>query len=144
MAIEAVEIRVATLTLDATDIDALFATPITIVDAPGAGLVAVPLAIVPRLQKSASTWNASRNLVVRYNGDTTNLIQTGTTILLGQAHTDQLYSAACVSTHTPSNNFNPANKALEVTWETGDVGGGPANTTVKLWLLYRLDSYLYS
>lgn len=142
MAVLGSEIRVATLTLDNADIDALFGTPVTIVAAPGAGLVAVPLAVAVRMTKSAGTWSASRNLQVQYDGTTANLIQ-NITILLAQAQTEQLYLAARVSTYTGANNFNPSNTAIEVTLQTGDVSGGPADTVLKISLLYELVPSLY-
>lgn len=145
MALLSSDIKVATLTLTNAQLLALFATPVTLVAAPGTGKVIVPLAVHARLQRGTIAYSASRNLQIQWSGDTTNLIQTISILFAngGGASLDQFFTAARASTVTGTNNFDPSNRAIQVTIQTGAITLGQAADTLKIVLLYEEITSLY-
>jgi hypothetical protein len=140
------DVRVATLTLTQSQIDTLFATPVEIVPAPGAGLIVKPIAVCCRLQRGTVAWSNSRNLQIQWTGNTANLVQ-AVSILFANgpgATLDQFFAAAAVATLTGTNNVDVSNRALEVTIQTGDISGGNAGDTLKINLLYEIITELYT
>jgi hypothetical protein len=139
------DLFVATLELNATQIDTLFGTPVEFVPAPGAGLLAIPVHVVARLTRGTTAWNNSRNLLIHYNGDTSNLVQLVSVPFAASngSTLDQFLQAARTGSHTPSNNFNPSNRAIMAAIATGDIGGGSADTILRLSMLYEVIRSMY-
>jgi hypothetical protein len=127
------DVRAATLELTGAQIDTLFGTPVTIVAAPGAGLVVVPIQVVARLVRGTVAWSNSRNLQIQYDGDTTNLIANVTILFAngGGSTLDQLFHASRATNYSGANNFNPSNTPVEVTIQTGDISLGSASDRLR-------------
>ena len=144
MAILSAKVKVATLTLTAAQLDTLFATPVQIIPAPGAGKVAVVISAHCRLQRGTTAYT-SRNLQIQWTGLTTNLIQTISILFANGPGSalDQFFSAARASTLTLTAGVDPSNRAVEVTVQTGDIGAVAGSDTLKVVVLYEEVPSLY-
>jgi hypothetical protein len=145
MAVLSARVKVATLTLTNAQLLALFATPVQIVPAPGAGKVIVPISCHARLERGTTAYSASRNLQVQWTGLTTNLVQTISILFANGpgAVLDQFFTTARTATLTLTAGVDPSNRAVEVTIQTGAITGGSSGDTLKIALLYEEVPSLY-
>ena len=144
MSVLSARVKVATLTISGTELIAIFGTPLTIVPAPGAGKIAVPITAHCRLQRGTTAYSASENLTIKWSGIATNLIQS-VTILLANGPggvLDQFFNAARLSTLTLTAGVDPSNRAIQVSLQN-DVNAGSASDTLKVVLLYEEVPSLY-
>jgi len=129
---EAVELTNAQLII-------LAATPVEIIPAPGAGLVAVPLQLIARLTRGTTAYSANRDLRLEYVGSATNLIQTLSILFAdGAAATrDQIFHALRASSFSGGAAFNPSNLAIELTLSS-DINNGNASDLLRVSVLYEI------
>lgn len=133
------DLRAARLDLTNAQLVVLFATPVELIPAPGAGLVSVPLMAVARLVRGTTAYDASRNLVLNYATDTINLLG-AVTILFANSPggvLDQLFHVRRSTSYTGANNFNPSNRAINVTLDA-DISLGGVNDLLRLNVLYQV------
>ena len=143
MSLVSAHIDIGFVTLDVTDIDTLFATPVTLVAAPGAGIALVPLTMTARRTQSTGVWSAVRALQVQYSGDTTQLSRAMSFFWTSVGTRDEFGSELLLQTLSGANNFDPSNKALELTFTVGDMTPGASDTLLRVHLLYAKISGLY-
>jgi hypothetical protein len=125
-----------TITIDTSQWDVLDATPLTVVPAVS-GKILVPVAWAQSTVKNAGAWAVSTvALRLRYNGDTSTIINSLDTGLgLAAAGTiPGSEMALTIGPFTPGG-FDPVNKALMVDTGTSVSTGGTrtAATTLTLW-----------
>lgn len=117
-------------------IRALGGTPITIIPAPGAGLVAVPMSITIEKDASAGVYVGNPSLVVRYSGIGTNLTNAAYALTFTST-TD------ANATHTASYdllNATPSNTAVVLTHTAAEMTGGNSANTLRVTAMYYTTS----
>lgn len=119
------------------EIDTLNATPITIVPAPGVGLVNIPILWAIHVSKAVNPWSTTSNFRLRFSGIATDLCAT-IAASLTSAGAIELYSngiaqAFAISASDPTNKPLVVDLAADVTQNTG--GAASAEVEVAYYIL---------
>jgi len=133
------DVRAATLDLTNAQLIALFGTPVEMIPAAGAGTVIVPIAVVARLVRGTTAYSASTNLILVYATDATTLNNTISVLFANGPGgvLDQLFHGRRATTYTGPNNFNPSNRAVNITLAV-DINAGGADDLLRVNVLYEV------
>jgi hypothetical protein len=119
-------------TLSSAEILAGFATPISIVAAPGAGKYIRVLSALYRLNFGTAAYAAANTSTIHFTGSTANLVTANTAILPGTANAINQVSAIAATFATGSD--DPVNKAVE--WSVSGNNPTTGDSTIDVYLTY--------
>ena len=124
--------NLATVNLTAAQIQAMFATPVSLVAAPGANRVLVVDAILLRARRTATAFTGGGALSIRYHVTTATVLATpAATLLTGAAGTqDTLFGP---NTGDPNGITLPENEGLDLTNLTGAFAAGTGTLSAYVW-----------
>lgn len=125
-----------TLSISEAQLETLFSVPVTVIAAPGAGKVIVPIAW-HILTIVGTSYSNAPTAAIRYAGSATNLFSTAN-ITLHLTGTTTYRSIASVSVLSDPT-FDASNKAVIVALSADPTGTGVA--TAKVTLVYTVEDY---
>jgi hypothetical protein len=125
-------LNLATANLTATQIQAMFATPVSLVAAPGANKVIVVDKILLRSRRTSTAFTGGGALSIRYHVTTSTVLATpAATLLTGAAGTqDMLFG---MNSGDPNGITLPENEGLDLTNLTGAFAAGTGTLTAYVW-----------
>lgn len=125
-----------TVSLSSANILGMYATPVTVIPAPGAGKVILIDNVLLSHTHSGITYTGGGTTRLQYTGATDNLLTTGFSSVLNQASDSLEYCVATRNTSYGSPTGMAANTAVQITNATGAFATG--NGTAKLFINYRI------
>ncbi|MGH9238628.1 MAG: hypothetical protein ACRD3G_11380 [Vicinamibacterales bacterium] len=133
------DVRIESIELTNAQLIILAATPVEMIPAPGAGLVAVPLHMIVRFTRGTVAYSVNSNLRLEFVGSTTNLTQTLSIPFAdgGGASRDQCLHVNRTLGLTFADDFNPSNRAIEVLLDA-DINNGNASDLLRVSVLYEI------
>lgn len=127
-----------TINLSAANILGMFATPVTLVAAPGAGKILMPLSFIFSLTAGGSAFASGGNVRIQYHGGSVSVWGNGAngTILAATVNSATNIQAMRGGVEGGVTDADNSNKALEITNGTGAFTTG--NGTAKIFLCYAV------
>lgn len=129
-------LSIASITLSNTQLQTLNTVPVTVVAAPGAGIVVVPVQLMYKGVRSGSAFTGDSSPRIRWNGIATDLTSNPTFTWNSAVAASLFRFNLAITSYAGSTSDDPRNKALEVS-ATANLTGGSGNS-LEIRLSYFL------
>ena len=119
--------------ISSAEILALNSTPVTLVTAPGAGYVLMPINAIVKMNFGTIVYGANTDLGIVHDGLTTQLLPLAA--LINRASDWIKFIPLCEQGYSAATSEN---KSLDLLCDTGDPTGGDGNLDIYLWYIKLL------